>query len=111
LANKFSPFNPELPISYSNTLASPYDPFVDFSQKSKVPYIDYKKPSAYMPVPYFEHLFSIELNRSSIKSPNELALSYFPPNFHWIPEHTQKNLAFYTNILIHSRFRNSMVVW
>jgi hypothetical protein len=46
LANRFSRFSPELSISYSSTLASPYDPFVDFSQKSRVPYIDYKKPSA-----------------------------------------------------------------
>jgi hypothetical protein len=43
LANRFSPFSPEFSISYSSTLASPYDPFVDFSQKSRVPYIDYKK--------------------------------------------------------------------
>jgi hypothetical protein len=55
-----------------------------------------------MIVPYFEHLFTIEMNRSSIRSPSE-ALSYFPPNFHWIPEHPQKNLAFYTNILIQTK--------
>ena len=52
LANRFSPFSPELPISYSSTLISPYDPFSDFSQKSRVPYIDYKKPSTYMAIPY-----------------------------------------------------------
>jgi hypothetical protein len=38
----FFPFSPELPVSYSSTLISPYNPFADFSQKSKVPYIDYK---------------------------------------------------------------------
>ena len=81
LANRFSIFSPELPISYSSTLASPYDPFVDFSQKSRVPYIDYKKPYAYMPVPYFKHLFSIEMNLPSIKSPNELAIFLFPLEF------------------------------
>ena len=103
LANRFSPFSPELLIFYSSTLASPYDPFVDFSQKSRVPYVDYKKPSGYMPVPYFEHLFTIEMNRSSIRYPSELVLSYFPPYFHWIPEHPQKNLAFYINILIQTK--------
>jgi hypothetical protein len=32
-----------------------------------------------------------------------LALSYFPTDFHWIPEHSQKNLAYYTNILIQTK--------
>ena len=103
LANGFSPFSPELPVSYSSTLISPYDPFADFSQKSRVPYIDYKKPSTYMVVLYFQHLFTIEMNRSFIKSPNELAFSCFLPNFHWIPEHLQKNLAYYTNILTQNK--------
>jgi hypothetical protein len=99
LANRFSPFSPDLPVSYSSTLISPYDPFVDFPQKSRVPFIDHKKPSAYMVLLYFQHLFTIEMNRASIKSPNELAHSYFPCNFHWIPEHLKKNLTYYTNIL------------
>jgi hypothetical protein len=43
LANRFSPFSLELLVSYSSTLISPYDPFADFSKKSRVPYIDYKK--------------------------------------------------------------------
>jgi hypothetical protein len=99
LVNRFSPFNPDLPVSYSSTLISPYDPFVDFPQKFKVPFTEHKKPSAYMVLPYFQHLFTIEMNRASIKSPNELAQSYFPHNFHWIPEHPKKNLTYYTNIL------------
>ena len=48
LANRFSSFSPELPVSYSSILISPYNPFSDFSQESRVPFIDYKKPSAYM---------------------------------------------------------------
>jgi hypothetical protein len=99
LVNRFSPFNLDLPVSYSSTLISPYDPFVDFPQKSRVPFIEHKKPSAYMILPYSQHLFTIEMNRASIKSPNELAQSYFLHNFHWIPEHPKKNLAYYTNIL------------
>jgi hypothetical protein len=54
----------------------------------------------YIRLPSVQSLFSIEKNHSHIKSPNELALSYFPPDFHWIPEYPQKNLAYYTNILI-----------
>ena len=103
LTNRFSTFSPTSPISYSNTLASPYDPFVDSSQKSRVPYINYDKPFAYMAVPYFQHLFSIETNWSQIKSPNELTLTYFPPNFHWISKHPLKTLAFYSNILIQTK--------
>jgi hypothetical protein len=99
LVNRFSPFNLDLPVSYSNTLISPYDPFVDFPQKSRVPFIEHKKPSAYMVLPYFQHLFTIEMNCASIKSSNELAQSYFPHNFHWIPEFPKKNLTYYTNIL------------
>jgi hypothetical protein len=98
LVNRFSPFNPDLLVSYSSTLISPFDPFVDFPQRSRVPFIDHKKSSAYMILPYSQHLFTIEMNRASIKSPNELAHSYFPQNFHWIPEHSKKTLAFYTNI-------------
>jgi hypothetical protein len=99
LANRFSPFSPDLPVSYSSTLITPFDPFVEFSQKPRIPYIDHKKSSPYMILPYSQHLFSIEMNRASIKSPIELAHSYFPQNFHWIPEHSKKTLAFYTNIL------------
>jgi hypothetical protein len=29
LANRFSPFSSNYPISYSSTLISPYDPFID----------------------------------------------------------------------------------
>jgi hypothetical protein len=94
LANRFSPFSSDLPVSYSSTLISPFDPYVDFPQKSRVPYIDHKKSSPYMILPYSQHLFTIEMNRASIKSANELAHSYFPQNFHWIPEHSKKTSCF-----------------
>jgi hypothetical protein len=103
LANRFSPFSSDLPVSYSSTLISPFDPFADFPQKSRVPFIQHKKPSAYMVLSYFQHLFTIEMNRASIKSANKLSHSYFPQNFHWIPEHSKKTLAFYTNILIQTK--------
>jgi hypothetical protein len=103
LTNRFLAFSPGPPISYFSTLASAYDPFVDSSQKPKAPFIKYDKPSAYVVVPYFQHLFSIEINRAHIKFSSQLVLSYFPPNFHWIPEHLTKNLSFYTNILIQTK--------
>ena len=85
--NRFSAFNPGSLVSYSNTLSFAYDPFVDSSQKPRTPFIKYDKPSTYGVVPYFQHLFSIEMNCAHIKFLGQLALSYFPPNFHWIPEH------------------------
>jgi hypothetical protein len=71
LTNQFSAFSPGSPIFYSNTLASPCDLFVDSSQKSKLPFIKYDKLSAYVVVPYYQHLFSIEMNRSHIKFPRQ----------------------------------------
>jgi hypothetical protein len=59
----------------------------------------YNKPSTYMILPFSQYLFSIELERSNVKSASELALTYFPLGFHWIPEHPLKSLAFYSNIL------------
>jgi hypothetical protein len=60
-------------------------------------------PPIYISLPSSQNLFYIEKNHSHIKSPKQLILSYFPPNFHWIPEHPQKNLAYYTNILIQTK--------
>jgi hypothetical protein len=56
-------------------------------------------PPIYIPLLTVQYLFSIEKNHSQDKSPKELALSYFSPDFHWIPEDPQKNLDYYTNIL------------
>jgi hypothetical protein len=99
LANRFAPFGSENPASYSSTLAAPFDPFADFSQKPRFAGPTYNKSSAYMTLPFSQHLFSIELERSKVKSASDLALSYFPKGFHWIPEHPLKSLAFYSNIL------------
>jgi hypothetical protein len=70
-----------------------------FLKNPEVPSTIYNKPSAYMVLPFSQYLFSIELERSKVKSASELALSYFPNGFHWIPEHPLKSLAFYSNIL------------
>jgi hypothetical protein len=70
------------------------------SSSSIVPYVPpIILPPIYVPLLTVQHLFSIEKNHSQDISPRELALSYFPPNFHWVPENLQKNLDYYTNIL------------
>ena len=61
-------------------------------------------PPIYIRLPTIQYLFSIEKDHSLNKTPNELALSYFHPDFYWIPEHPQKNLAYYTNILIQTNY-------
>ena len=48
-----------------------------------------------------QNLFSIEPNKASITNPFRLATSYFPPQFHWILEHYQKNVQYYSHILRH----------
>jgi hypothetical protein len=73
------------------------------SSSSIVPYIPpIILPPIYVPLLTVQHLFSIEKNHSQDKSPRELALSYLPRDFHWIPEDLQKNLDYYTNILFQS---------
>ena len=52
LANRFSRFSNDQLVSYSSTLISSYDPFVDASKKSRIPGIDFKKPSAYLILPF-----------------------------------------------------------
>ena len=54
-----------------------------------------------------QNLFSIEPNKASITNPFRLATSYFPPQFHWILEHCQKNVQFYSDIL---RLENSITI-
>ncbi|KAL4627950.1 hypothetical protein ACB092_05G203400 [Castanea dentata] len=41
----------------------------------------------------------IRNNKVAIKSPLHIAKGYFPPLFHWIPEHGGKKLEFYSDIL------------
>ena len=51
----------------------------------------------------FQNLFSIKSNRASITDPFRLAASYFLPKFHWIPEHCQKDVQYYSDILHHEK--------
>ena len=57
--------------------------------------------SQYVKKRYVQNLFSVEPNRASITNLFRLATSYFPPQFHWIPEHSQKNVQYYSEILQH----------
>jgi hypothetical protein len=100
LANRFAPLGNEISTaSYSSTLVTPFDPFVDVSLKSSgyVPRPSFQKTSGYVILPFCQYLFSIELERSNVKSASNLALSY------WIYEHPLKSLSFYSNILIQTR--------
>ena len=45
LTNWFLTFNPGSPATYSNALASAYDPFIVSSQKPITPFVKYDKPS------------------------------------------------------------------
>jgi hypothetical protein len=68
-----------------------------------VPKPSFKKTSGYVILPFCQYLFSIELERSNLKSASNLALSYFPRGFHWIYEHPLKTLSFYSNILTQTK--------
>ena len=106
LANRFAPLGNEISTaSYSSTLVTPFDPFADVSLKSPcyVPKPSFQKTSGYVILTFCQYLFSIELERSNVKSASNLALSYFPRGFHWIYEHPLKSLSFYSNILLQTR--------
>jgi hypothetical protein len=103
LANRFTPLGNEISsATYSSTLVSPFDPFAVVSLKpsGNVSKPSFRKTSGYVALPFPQYLFSIELERSNVKSASSLAFSYFPRGFHWIYEHPLKNLSFYSNILI-----------
>jgi hypothetical protein len=103
LANRFTPLGNEISLAtYSSTLVSPFDPFAVVSLKpsGNVSKPSFRKTSGYVALPFPQYLFSIELERSNVKSASSLAFSYFPRGFHWIYEHPLKNLSFYSNILL-----------
>jgi hypothetical protein len=85
------------------SLLSAFDPFADVTQKPRFAGTSFKKPSGYVLLPFSQYLFSIEPERSNVKTTSALALSYFPRGFHWIPEHCLKTLSFYSNILTQTK--------
>jgi hypothetical protein len=82
ITNRFMAFSLEPSISYSSTLISSYDPFVVSSQKPRTPFVKHEQASTYVRVPYFQHLFFVEINCASIRDHSQLALTYFPYRFH-----------------------------
>ena len=90
-------------LNYSSVLASTYDPYALTNVHQPVQTIFPRNPNAsqYVKKRYVQNLFSVEPNRASNTNPFRLATSYFPPLFHWIPEHSQKNVQYYSKILQH----------
>ena len=89
--------------NYSPILASSYDLYAltIVNQTIKTVYPNASNVSQYVKKQYVQNLFSIEPNRPSIINPFTLATSYFPPHFQQIPEHCQKNVQYYSDILCH----------
>ena len=61
----------------------------------------------YVSKQYCQNLFSIEPNRASISDPLKLAKSYFSQKFHWILDHGEKDLRYYSAIL---HFEKSILI-
>ena len=109
IVNRFTPLGTIPKPNYSSVLASQYDPYAlaTVHQPVKTIYPNASNTSQYVRKQYIQNLFSVEPNRASITNPFRLATSYFPPNFHWIPEHSQKTVQYYSEMLRHE---NSIVI-
>ena len=103
IVNRFTPLGTIPKANYSSVLASSYDPYAltTVNQLVKAVYPKASNTSQYVKKQYVQNLFSIEPNRVSIIDPFSLATSYFPPRFHWIPEHGEKTVQYYSDILRH----------
>ena len=99
--NRFTTLGTIPKPNYSSVLASTYDPYTLIHSHRPVQTVFPRNPNAsqYVKKHYVQNLFSIEPNRASITNPFRLATSYFPPLFHWIPEHNQKTVQYYSTIL------------
>ena len=100
IVNRFTPLGTIPKPNYSSVLASLYDPYALAIVNQPVK-IAYPNASQYVKKQSIQNLFSVEPNRTFITNPFRLATSYFPPQFHWIPEHGQKNVQYYSDILRH----------
>jgi hypothetical protein len=72
ITNRFMTFSPEPNISFSSALATEYNPFLGPSHRPRMPFIKVEKPSAYVRLPYLQHLFFVELGMAPIKEPSQL---------------------------------------
>ena len=103
ITNRFTTLGTIPRPNYSTVLASSYDPYAITPVNQPIKTVFPKNSPQYIKKQYFQHLFYIEPNRVSISDPLRLAKSYFPPMFHWIPEHREKNLNYYSDLLRHER--------
>ena len=105
VANWFTTLGTIPKPNYSTVLASSYDPYAltPVNQPIRTVFPKNSNVSQYVKKQYFQNLFSIEANQASIANPLQLAKSYFPPKFHWIPEHGEKNLQYYSDFLRHEK--------
>ena len=103
IVTRFTPLGTIPRPNYSSVLASSYDPYAltSVSQSVKTVYPRASNASQYVKKQSVQNLFSIKSTRNSITDLFRLATSYFPPKFHWIPEHCQKDVQYYFDILRH----------
>ena len=103
IVNRFTSLGTIPKANYSSVLTSTYDPYALTNVHQPVQTIFHRNPNAsqYVKKRYVQNLFSVEPNRASITNPFRLATSYFHPLFHWILEHGQKNVQYYSKILQH----------
>ncbi|KAL0008768.1 hypothetical protein SO802_010270 [Lithocarpus litseifolius] len=102
-ANQFTTLGTIPKPNYSTVLALSYDPYALTPVHQPVGTAFPRNASQYVKKQYFQNLFSIEPNKASIVDPLKLAKSYFPPKIHWILEHGEKNLQYYSNLLCHEK--------
>lgn len=109
IANCFTPLGTIPRPNYSFVLASSYDPYALtlVNQPIKTTFPKNPNASQYISKQYRQNLFSIEPNRAFITDPLKFATSFFPPNFHWNPEHIGKDLGYFYAILTHE---NSILI-
>ena len=103
IVNRYTPLGTIPKPNYSSVLATPYDPYAmtTVNQPVKTVYPKASNASQYVKKQSVQNLFSIEPNRAPITDPFPLATSYFPPQFHWILEHGEKTVQYYSDILRH----------
>ena len=103
IVNRFTTLGTIPKPNYSSVLAFIYDPYALTNVHQPVQTFFPRNPNAsqYVKKRYVQNLFFVEPNRASITNPFRLATSYFPPLFHWIPEHGQKNVQYYSEIQQH----------
>jgi hypothetical protein len=82
LTNRFMTFSPEPNVTFSSALATDFNPFLGAPQRPRIPFVKAEPPSAYVRLPYFQHLFFVEVGMAPIKDPSQLALAFFSPRFH-----------------------------